>query len=177
MPPAITVTPAMFQVPLMTLPRLSWARGNSGKKLALTISPVRIGTTPIRISGIIAEMPRIFVVLAERKMPPSWMALTENKMTAPSKNTPLMRKLKPVRKNPRSSSVSCQVLIRESGANRPVRIYPAASAEPVACTGDQANQLHHTEMGAMILLYLTQAIAPYTEAPPDLLGNNPAISA
>ena len=29
----------------------------------------------------------------------------------------------------------------------------------------------------MILLYLTQAIAPYTEVPPDLLGNNPAISA
>ena len=29
----------------------------------------------------------------------------------------------------------------------------------------------------MILLYLTHAIAPYTEVPPDLLGNNPAISA
>ena len=30
-------------------------------------------------------------------------------------------------------------------------MYPAASAEPVACTGDQANQLHHTEMGAISL--------------------------
>jgi len=28
----------------------------------------------------------------------------------------------------------------------------------------------------MTLLYLTHAIAPYTEVPPDLLGNNPAIS-
>ena len=122
-------------------------------------------------------MPRIFVVLAERKMPPSWMALTENRITAPSKNTPLMRKLKPLLMNPRSSSGNCQVLTTESGANRPLRMYPAARAEPVACTGDHANQLHHTEMGAMTLLYLTQAMAPYTEVPPDLLGNNPAISA
>jgi hypothetical protein len=47
----------------------------------------------------------------------------------------------------------------------------------MACTGDQANQLHHTEMGAMSLLYLTQAMAPYTEVPPDFSGNKPAISA
>src|SRR5271155_4835477 len=105
------------------------------------------------------------------------MALTENRMTAPSRNTALMRKVRPVLIDPRSSSVICQVLITESGANSPERMYPAASAEPVACTGDQANQLHQTEMGAMILLYLTHAIAPYTEVPPDLLGNNPAISA
>src|SRR5882724_11612623 len=155
MPPASTVMPLRFHVPLMTWPTVSWVKGTNGKKLALTRSPVRIGTTPIRISGIIAEMPRILVVLAELKIPPSWMALTENRIAAPSKNTPLMRKLKPLLMNPRSSSCNCQVLTTESGANRPLRMYPAASAEPVACTGDHANQLHHTEIGAMTLLYLT----------------------
>ena len=69
-------------------------------------------------------------------------------MTAPRTNTELMRRLKPVLIAPRSSKVSCQVFTAESGANMPVRMYPAASAEPVACTGDQANQLHHTETGA-----------------------------
>src|SRR5208282_297522 len=105
------------------------------------------------------------------------MNLTASKITAPSTNVALMRRLNPVLSDPRSSNVNCQVLITESGAKRPLRMYPAARAEPVACTGDQANQLHHTETGAMILLYLTQAIAPYTEVPPALSGNSPAISA
>src|ERR1700758_1315845 len=47
----------------------------------------------------------------------------------------------------------------------------------MACTGDQANQLHQTETGATSLLYRTQAIAPYTAVPPALLGKSPAISA
>ncbi len=173
MPPAITVTPAMFQVPFTTWPTASCASGTSGKKFALTMSPVRIGTTPIRISGIIAEMPRILVVLAERKMPPSWMALTANRMTAPSMNTALMRKLRPVLMDPRSSRVSCQVLITESGANRPLRMYPAASAEPVACTGDQANQLHHTETGAMSLLYLHPGDRAVDRGAARLVGKQP----
>jgi hypothetical protein len=32
--------------------------------------------------------------------------------------------------------------------------------QPSESTGDQANQLHHTESGAIDLLYLTQAAAP-----------------
>ena len=57
MPAANTVMPAMFQDRSLTWPAASCASGASGKKFALTMSPVRIGTTPIRISGIIAEMP------------------------------------------------------------------------------------------------------------------------
>ena len=115
------------------------------------MSPVNKGTTPIRINGIIAETPRILVVLAERNMPPSWIALTANRMTAPKMNTELMRKLNPVLIEPKSSKVSCHVLTMESGAKMPFKIYPAARAEPVACTGDQANQLHHTDTGAINL--------------------------
>ncbi len=77
----------------------------------------------------------------------------------------------------RSNKVICQVLITASGANKALKIYPAANPEPIASTGDQANQLHQTETGAINLLYLTQATAPYTDAPPDLCGNKPAISA
>src|SRR5262245_10616090 len=50
-------------------------------------------------------------------------------------------------------------------------------AQPSDKTGVQASQLHHTESGAMNLPYLGHAAAPYTEAPPDLFGNRPAISA
>jgi len=150
----------MSQDPSVTWPSASCASGTSGKKFALTTSPVRIGTTPIKISGIMAEMPRILVVFAERRIPPSWMNLTVNMMTAPNRNTAFTRMLRPVFIHPRSSRVSCQVLIAASGANSAFKIKPAASADPVAWTGDQANQLHQTEIGAMILLYLTQAIAP-----------------
>ena len=52
---------------------------------------------------------------------------------------------------PRSIRVICQVLMAASGANRIDRMQPAASPEPIASTGDQASQLHHTE-GASILL-------------------------
>ncbi len=114
----------------------------------------------MRMRGIMAEIPMILVVLAERRMPPSWMTLTARRTTAPSTNVELMRRLKPVLSDPRSSKVSCQVLTIESGAKRPFRMYPAASAEPVACTGDQANQLHHTEMGAINFPYRTQPMAP-----------------
>ena len=38
--------------------------------------------------------------------------------------------------------------------------YPAAMALPSDSTGDQANQLHHTESGAMNFEYLSQAVAP-----------------
>ena len=41
---------------------------------------------PIKSSGIMAEIPRILVVFAERRMPPSWMNLTASKITAPSMN-------------------------------------------------------------------------------------------
>ncbi len=71
MPAANTVIPAMFQVPSVTRPTASCARGASGKKLALTMSPVRSGTMPISSSGIIADIPRILVVFADRRMPPS----------------------------------------------------------------------------------------------------------
>ena len=118
MPPASTVIPGRFQVPSMTRPTVSCANGTRGKKLALTRSPVRMGTTPIRISGIMAEMPRILVVLAERRMPPSWMALTANMMAAPSTNTALMRRVSPLLTKPRSSRVNCQVLTTASGANK-----------------------------------------------------------
>ncbi|EDS88130.1 hypothetical protein BURPSS13_C0169 [Burkholderia pseudomallei S13] len=37
--------------------------------------------------------------------------------------------------------------------------------------------MHHTETGAINLPYRTQPIAPYTDAPPDLWGNSPEISA
>ena len=52
-----------------------------------------------------------------------------------------------------------------------------ASPVPSARTGDQASQLHQTDTGATNLLYLIQAAAPYTEAPPDSSGYRPAISA
>jgi hypothetical protein len=71
MPAANTVIPAMFQVPSATRPSASCASGASGKKFALTMSPVSNGTMPMSSSGIIAEMPRILVVFAERRMPPS----------------------------------------------------------------------------------------------------------
>jgi hypothetical protein len=86
------------------------------------MSPVRMGTMPMRISGIIAEMPRILVVLAERRMPPSWMAFTANRITAPRMKVALIRSDSPLLSAPRSSRVSCQVLISESGANRPFRM-------------------------------------------------------
>jgi hypothetical protein len=114
--------PAMFHVPSTTCPAASCANGTSGKKFALTMSPVRIGTTPIRISGIMAEIPRILVVLAERRMPPSWMALTANMMTAPNRNTALIRRLRPVLMAPKSTRVTCQVLTTESGANSAFKI-------------------------------------------------------
>ncbi len=47
----------------------------------------------------------------------------------------------------------------------------------MASTGDHASQLHHTDSGAMNFEYRAQAIAPYTETPPDLFGYSPAISA
>ncbi len=71
MPAANTVIPAMFQLPSATRPAASCASGTSGKKFALTRSPVKIGTMPISKSGIIADIPRIFVVFADRRMPPS----------------------------------------------------------------------------------------------------------
>ncbi len=77
---------------------------------------------PIKISGIMAEIPRILVVFAERRMPPSWMNLTASKITAPRMNVALMRKESPVLSAPRSSSVTCQVLMTASGANSPIRM-------------------------------------------------------
>jgi hypothetical protein len=76
----------------------------------------------MRINGIIAEIPRILVVLAERRMPPSWMALTANMMTAPSTKIALMRKVRPVLMAPKSSNVNCQVLMNASGANKAFKI-------------------------------------------------------
>ncbi len=78
--------------------------------------------TPIRINGIMAEMPMILVVLAERRIPPSWISLTAIRITAPRMNTALMRRLRPALTAPRSSKVSDQVLMAASGANRPLRI-------------------------------------------------------
>src|ERR1700738_3958041 len=105
------------------------------------------------------------------------MAFTASRMIAPRIKVALIRRLKPLFKPVRSSSVHCQVLMNESGAKSPWRMYPAASPEPMACTGDHANQLHQTDTGATSLLYRTQAIAPYTEVPPALCGDRPGISA
>src|ERR1700754_235194 len=44
-------------------------------------------------------------------------------------------------------------------------------------TGDQASQLHHTEIAATNFEYGIHAMAPYTEAPPAFCGYMPAISA
>src|SRR6266511_156990 len=62
------------------------------------------------------------------------------------------------------------------GANA-LRMYPAAIVQPSDSTGVHASQLHHTDSGAISLLYFSHAAAPYTDAPPDLFGNKPAISA
>src|ERR1700680_4633412 len=105
------------------------------------------------------------------------MTFTASMMIVPRMKVALIRRLKPLFKPLRSSSVHCQVLMTESGAKSQLRMYPPASPEPMACTGDHANQLHHTDTGATSLLYRTQAIAPYTEVPPALCGNSRAIPA
>src|SRR5262245_3156687 len=47
----------------------------------------------------------------------------------------------------------------------------------MASIGLHASQFDHMDMGATSLLYRTQAVAPCTAVPPDLLGWSPAISA
>jgi len=71
MPPASTVDAAQVPRAVDDMAHGVVGQGYQREKVGLDDVAVRIGTTPIRISGIIAEMPRIFVVLAERKMPPS----------------------------------------------------------------------------------------------------------
>ncbi len=78
------------------------------------------------------------------------MNLTASKMTAPSTNTALMRKLKPVLRKPRSSRVSCQVLIGRvrceqsaqdiAGGERGARGLNGRPGEPVAPHRDGRNQ-------------------------------------
>ena len=50
------------------------------------------------------------------------MALTANMMTAPNRNTALIRRLSPVLRAPRSSNVKVQVLMTDSGANKAFKI-------------------------------------------------------
>ena len=76
----------------------------------------------MRINGIIAEIPMILVVFAERRMPPSWMSLTASMSTAPSTKVAFILSVSPVFSMPRSNNVNCHVLMTESGANKPLRM-------------------------------------------------------
>ena len=147
-PPAINVTPPMPHAPSTTWPAASFANGTSGSRFCIGRSPVISGTVPTRISGISAATPRIVWMRAAFRMPRCWMANVIRRTAAPRMNVELMRRLRPDRSQSRLQSVICQVLIAASGGNMTERMYPAASPEPMASTGDHANQLHHTDNGA-----------------------------
>jgi hypothetical protein len=151
--------------------------GSNGRKLRVATSPVSSGTTPTTNSGISTASPTTVCTRAARRMPWCCSAKTSSSSAAAIRNWALNRSASPSFSAPRSTSCTDQVLIAASAGNSAVSRYPAPSPDPMASTGDQASQLHHTDTGATNLEYGAQAIAPYTEAPPDLFGNIPAISA
>jgi hypothetical protein len=89
----------------------------------------------------------------------------------------LIRSSRPSFRPDRSRIGSSHVLIAASAGNSAVSRYPAPNPAEIASTGVQASQLHHTDTGPMNREYGIQAIAPYTDVPPDLCGNMPEISA
>src|SRR3989344_6526349 len=151
-PPAISDQPDISHGPSMTCPAASWASGNSGRKLAWVASPVNNGTTPTSNSGISEVTPSTSVRRGEGRMPPCCTANTVSRINRPMANVALMRNDRPLLTQPRSSTVSCQVLISASAGKNAVREYHPAPPEPMDSTGDQASQLHHTDTGAINLL-------------------------
>ncbi|MNY28896.1 hypothetical protein D3C86_1629010 [compost metagenome] len=121
-PPAISDQPEMSQVPSMTCPAASWARGYNGRKLAWAASPVNKGTTPTSSKGISEVTPSTRVRRAERRMPPCCTANTVSRISRPMAKVALIRSDRPLLIQPRSSKVSCQVLINASAGNSAVRM-------------------------------------------------------
>ncbi|MNE39762.1 hypothetical protein D3C80_1337310 [compost metagenome] len=121
-PPAISDHPEISQGPSMTWPAASWARGYSGRKLAWAASPVNKGTMPTSSNGISEVTPSTRVRRAERRMPPCCTAKTVSRINRPMANVALIRSDKPLLIQPRSTKVSCQVLISASAGNSAVRM-------------------------------------------------------
>ncbi|MCY1304518.1 hypothetical protein D9M69_575330 [compost metagenome] len=109
--------PAAFQPPSTAAPVASWVSGSSGRKLVEGMSPVNSGTSAITTRGVSEAMPRMRCVVAAAEAPLCCSLKVISRKAVASRKVEFTRSVRPLLTKPRSSSVSCQVLMTESAGN------------------------------------------------------------